>query len=244
MNEREKVAEKWNKSRWGVKEGQNGRLASLREAAGIVEGLYAGDESGFACDLEKFFGSTRLAVRCIRHIGGEVQSSVVFPERGKEAEIAAYLLAEAQLIYADAKEPSMRAFWCELEDREDNRESFRVGTVPAEKQIDILGTVYSLDEIRHITAIRKLLAYKTDRNEDLDSTWWASLPLFSSSRASHSGDELLGTEERSGEFMDVSGSYLADSIMDFATSEETMCFNLEEAVKEACHVAQLAEKNK
>lgn len=227
MNEREKVAEKWNKSRWGVKEGQNGRLASLREAAGIVEGLYAGDESGFACDLGKFFGSTRLAVRCIRHICGEVQSSVVFPERGKEAEIVAYLLSEAQLIYADAKEPSMRAFWCELEDREDNRESFRVGIVPAEKQIDILGTVYSLDEIRHITAIRKLLAYKTDRNEDLDSAWW---------------DELLGTEERSDEFLDVFGSYLTDSIMEFTTSEEAMCFNLEKTVKEAYHVAELAEK--
>lgn len=229
MNEREKVAEKWNKSRWGVEEGQDGRLASLREATGIVEGLYAGDESGFACDLEKSFDSARLAVRCIRHIGGEVQSSVVFPEREKEAEIVAYLLSEAQLIYADAKEPSMRAFWCELENREENSESFKVGIVPAKKQIDIFGTVYSLDEIRHITAIRKLLAYKTDRNDDLDSVWW---------------NELLGTEERSDEFMGVFGSYLLDGIMGFATSADTSCFNLEDAVKEAYHVAELAEKNK
>lgn len=44
--------------------------------------------------------------------------------------------------------------------------------------------------------------------------------------------------------MDVFGSYLLDGIMDFATSEEAMCFNLEKAIKEAYHVAELAEKSK
>lgn len=206
--ERKRIAKKWSESRWG--ERSLSRVSEPRE--GLVAGMYGGSLEKFGDDLREFAGDDRLA---IRWSGTSGRMGVIFPLIGSETKT----LPDVQLIWANDEEIRMQ--WTER----GRAESFVLAPVSRGRKIDVLGTVYDLEEIRHFTFVGNLLMYKTDREDDLEGYWLR---------------EILGEEVPDG-FCAVLGSFVSDAVFTFARGLSEDFLNLEQVVHVGLHVARLNE---